>query len=382
MAKQKYWIWLAECEGLSAANARALVEHFGSAENVYNAKANEYMEIAGFRHKDVKGLIDKNLSRAEEIIKSCEKIRCTVLSLGDADYPQRLKNIYDPPVVLYVRGNLPQIDEMPVFGIVGTRACTPYGITHASAAGQELSSCGFVVVTGLAKGIDTAASVGAIKGGTPTIGVVGTGVDVVYPPQNVEIYRDVANNGAVVSEYPPGTQPDKTHFPMRNRIISGLSVGIAVIEAPRRSGALITAARALEQGRDVFSMPGNVDASRCVGSNLLFREGAIPFLTPDDIIKEYADMYRDKLTLTNNPEKKKSIDNAPKVDYIDLGKIYGMLSGEEREVAESIETKSLLTDEIIAVTGLPAQNVLTALTMLEISGYARRNISGEYNLIY
>lgn len=385
MSEKKYWIWLAECSGLSAANAKVLLEHFGNAEDAYRAKGNEYMEIGGFRLKNVKGLLDKSLDRAEEIIESCNKIGCKIMAQDDTDYPHRLKNIYDPPLVLYVKGDLPQIDGMPVFGIVGTRACTPYGITQATRAGEELSECGFVVVTGLAKGIDTAATMGAIKGGTPTIGVVGAGVDVVYPPENAQIFKDVENFGAIVSEYPPGTEPNKASFPMRNRIISGLSVGVAVMEAPMRSGALITAARALEQGRDVFSLPGNVDASKCQGTNLLLREGAIPFLSPKNVIDEYFNLFGDKLRLPNKsenkPDVKKAIDNVPKLDYIDFGKLYGQLSGDEREVAISLEKEPLLTDEIILATGLPAQSVLTALTMLELSGFAERNVSGKYNLV-
>ncbi|MCL2221703.1 MAG: DNA-processing protein DprA [Oscillospiraceae bacterium] len=381
MSKQKYWVWLAECSGLSAANAGKLLEHFGSAEAVYKAKGNEYMEISGFRLKNVKGLLDKNLEKADEILLSCAEIGCEVITQDGTSYPQRLKNIYDPPVVLYVKGKLPRIDEMPVFGIVGTRICTPYGITHATRAGQQLSECGFVVVTGLAKGIDTAATLGALRGGTPTIGVVGCGVDFVYPPENTQIYRDVENFGAIVSEYPPGTEPHKTRFPMRNRIISGLSVGIAVVEAPMRSGALITAARALEQGRDVFVLPGNVDADKCEGSNRLIREGATPFLSPENIIDEYIGLFEDKLTLKSPSADKKAKGNAPKTDYVELGKLLRELSGDEKEVAETLAKEPLLTDEIIIATGLPAQSVLTALTMLELSGFTVRGVSGKYSLL-
>jgi len=357
------------------------LEHFGTAEAVYEAKGNEYMEISGLRLKNVKGLLDKNLEKANEILSTCAETGCKVITQNDAEYPQRLKNIYDPPVVMYVRGKLPKIDDMPVFGIVGTRVCTPYGITQAQKAGRQLSESGFVVVTGLAKGIDTAATMGALKGGTPTVGVVGAGVDVVYPPANRQVYEDVANFGAVVSEYPPGTEPDKTHFPMRNRIISGLSVGIAVIEAPMRSGALITAARALEQGRDVFALPGNVDANKCAGSNRLLREGAIPFLSPENIIDEYIDLFEDKLTLPDLLSDKKTKGNVTKEEYVNIGKLFINLSGDEREVAESLKKEPLLTDEIIIATGLPAQSVLTALTMLELSGFTERGISGKYNLV-
>ena len=378
MSEQRYWIWLAECDKLGAVNARKLLEHFGSAKAVYEAKSNEYMEVSGFGLKSVKGLLDKRLDGADEILENCNKIGCKIITQNDACYPHRLKNIHDPPVVLYVRGELPQIDEMPVFGIVGTRICTPYGITHATRAGEQLSECGFVVVTGLARGIDTAATLGALEGGTPTVGVVGCGVDYVYPPENTKLYDDVASFGAVISEYPPGTVPSRATFPMRNRIISGLSVGVAVIESPFRSGALITAARALEQGRDVFALPGNVDAEKCEGSNSLLREGAIPFLTPENIIDEYADMFSDKLKSENKSTNK---GGKAKADYLDRGKLFRELSGDEKAVAEALIKAPLLTDEIIIATRLPAQSVLTALTMLELSGFIRRDISGRYNLV-
>jgi DNA processing protein len=290
-----------------------------------------------------------------------------------------------------VRGNLPNIDDEPVVAVVGTRKCTPYGLTTAESIAHKLSQHGFIVVTGLALGVDTAATRGALRGGTRVIGVIGSGPDFVYPPENKSLFEDVERCGVIISEYPPGTPAVKTHFPARNRIISGISLGAAVIEAPKRSGALITAARALEQGRDVFTLPGNVDAESCAGSNSLLREGAIPFLSADDIIDEYIELFPDKIfdkeqssggftEVVKSLRIKKEIDNTPKVDYIDLGVILSKLSDHEKLIAIAIGHNALHVDEIIENSELTAQQVQTALTMLEINGYAVRGTNGKWKI--
>jgi DNA processing protein len=252
------------------------------------------------------------------------------------------------------------------------------------------------------------------------VGVIGSGIDVVYPPENKSLYDDVANSGAIISEYPPGTPALRAHFPARNRIISGLALGVAVIEAPRRSGALITAARALEQGRDVFTLPGNVDAKSSEGSNTLLREGAIPVLSGEDIVNEYAGLFPDKINddvqgqtqaqaqaqagvhVSNdgkyrinsnhdiimdqrNGQKgryndKKEIDNKTEVDYIDLDAILSALTGDEKTVAETIGASVMHVDDIITNSSLSIPQALTALTMLEINGYAEREGYGKWKI--
>ena len=300
-----------------------------------------------------------------------------IINIDDNEYPERLRNIYSPPKTLYVKGTLPQIDEFPIVGIVGTRKCTPYGISAAERVSRELSQSGILVTTGMALGVDAAAAKGALQGRSPVIGVVATGVDIEYPVRNRSLYAEILDNGgAIISEFPPGTLPLKHHFPLRNRIISGISLGVAVIEAPKKSGALITAARALEQGRDVFSLPGNVDAVTNEGSNALLREGAIPFMSADDIIDEYIGLYPDKITALNSSSEKKPIDNTSKVDYIDLGNLLDELEGDEKKIVGSIGRKSVLIDDIIAETGFPSQKVMASLTMLELGGYIHSNNNG------
>jgi len=309
-------------------------------------------------------------------------------------------------LTLYLRGNLPIVDDEATVAIVGTRDCTPYGVTSAEGIGYRLAQHGVLVVTGLARGIDTAAARGAMRGGGRVIGVIGSGIDIVYPPENAALFDAVARSGAIISEYPPGTPALRGHFPSRNRIISGLSLGVTVIEAPKKSGALITAARALEQGRDVFTLPGNVDARSCEGSNSLLREGAIPILSGDDIINEYAELFPDKI-ISNQPKQavepaiwgagrqentpsgkgaaphydKKEIDNKTAVDYIDLNEMINVLTGDEKKVAEAIGASVMHVDEIIMNSGISTPQVLTALTMLEIDGYIKREGSGKWKIV-
>ena len=417
MSSLKYWIWLSTCSGVGVATGNALLKHFKTPENVYNADEADLHSAEGIRLGDISALLNKDLSHTDKILADCRQHGFNVITLQDAEYPERLRNVFNPPVLLYIRGTLPKIDEEAIVAIVGTRNCTPYGISKAGDIGYELARRGIIIVSGLAKGVDAAAMQGALRGGGKVIGVIGSGLDIIYPRVNKRLFDDTASSGAIISEYPPGTPPVPGHFPARNRIVSGLSLGVAVIEAPKRSGALITAAQALEQGRDVFSMPGNVDAKSCEGSNKLLREGAIPLLTFDDIINEYAELFPDKIktgdetlldriaddngqaghmevtiaseevpdSYENNhgnisnisASGEKIIDNISPTEYIDLNKIFEKLAGNEQLVARAIGSGILNADEIIAKTGLPAHQVMTSLTMLELKGVTVRN-GGQY----
>ena len=411
MSSLKYWVWLSSCDGVGSATAGALIKHFQTPENVFNADNSELREIVGVKLSDISALNNKNLAKADNILAVCHEKGFSIVTIQDAAYPDRLRNIFNPPVLIYLNGKLPEVDEEATIAVVGTRNCTPYGISKAGELGCELGKLGFIVVSGLAKGVDAAAMRGAMRGGGKVIGVIGSGLDIIYPYENRELFEDTVNNGAIISEYPPGTPPVPGHFPSRNRIVSGLSVGIAVIEAPKKSGALITAAAALEQGRDVFAMPGNVDAKTCEGSNNLLREGAIPLLSVDDIVNEYAGLFPDRvlpdgqtstlksgsgISLTKSspvhdtdkafvvdpeqPDTKKVIDNITSTEYIDLNNTLQGLTGDEETIARVLGVLTLNTDEIIASSGLPAQRVLTSLTMLEIKGIVLRTSGQHFSL--
>lgn len=375
-----------------------LLEHFGSPEAVFFAEEEEFKKIEGLGKAEIDSLIHKNLIGARKILAECENRGFRVITINDAEYPARLKNISNPPIILYVGGRLPAVDEEAAVAVAGTRDCTPYGIKTAERIGYEIAKAGGLVVSGLARGIDSAATRGALRAGGRVVGVIGSGLDVVYPPQNRALFNDVMSTGAIISEYPPGTEAYRSNFPARNRILSGISVGVVIIEAPRHSGALITAARALEQGRDVFSVPGNVDAAACEGSNRLLLEGAIPAVSGFDIMEEYMSLYPEKLgragsiktvpldplmtkKLINrelagenaplNPTKKE-IDNTESMAYIDLVIRSGELSETESAVISTVKTGEMYVDDIIAGSLLPAPEVLSALTMLEIKGHILR----------
>ena len=295
MSALKYWLWLTELPGLTNQTRLALLRHFPTPEDVYYADPEEVLLTEGITREQAKLLEDKDCSNADRILADCQRLDADILTIQDAGYPNRLRNIYDPPCLLYVRGRLPAFDDEASIAVVGTRDCTPYGISSAEKLGYGLAAGGAVVVSGLARGVDSAALRGALRAGGTVTAVLGNGLDVVYPPENRYLYEDVAAAGALVSEYPPGTSPEARHFPVRNRIMSGLCVATLVVEAPARSGALITAGTALEQGRDVFAVPGPIDAPASVGCNRLIRDGAGLVTDAWDILGEYEPRFPDKL---------------------------------------------------------------------------------------
>lgn len=296
MSGLKYWLWLSTLHGIGPVTARKLIDYFGSPKSVYFARDKHYAEAGICEKAELEALENKNLDRAARIWRDCDELDIRILTMHDADYPQRLANIYDPPIVLYIKGRLPAIDDEVVIAMVGTREATPYGLRVAERLAFEVAKGGGIIVSGLAEGIDTMAVLGALRAGGRPLAVLGTGLDVYYPQKNRLLQEDVAQAGALISEYPPGTQPVRTNFPARNRIISGLSLGVTIVEAPKKSGALITAARALEQGRDLFVVPGNIDSPACKGSNELLKDNcALAVTSGYDILREYEAAYPQKL---------------------------------------------------------------------------------------
>ena len=260
MSALKHWLWLSSLRGLGSQTRLALLRRFGSPEDIYYADEGELLLTEGIKREEAALLENKSLAAAEKILADCSRLGLRILTIQDAEYPGRLKNIYDPPILLYVKGRLPAFDEEAAVAVVGTRDCSPYGVACARKLGYGLASGGAVVVSGLAKGVDAEATHAALRAGGFAVGVVGNGLDIAYPHSSRALYEDIAAAGVLISEYPPGTEPARHHFPMRNRIISGLCVATLVVEAPEKSGALITAAAAVDQGRDVFAVPGPIDA--------------------------------------------------------------------------------------------------------------------------
>ena len=306
------------------------------------------------------------------------------------------RSIFDPPLLLYVKGRMPAIDEEAAVAVVGTRNCTPYGIASAERLSQELAASGAIVVTGLARGVDSAAARGALRAGGKVVGVTGNGLDVFYPSENRDLYADVAAAGVLLSEYPPGSPPDKTHFPVRNRIMSGLSVAALVVEAPERSGALITARLTLEQGREVYAVPGPIDAPVSVGCNRLIRDGAGLAAEGWDILRDFRERFPDKLRPAGElpawtplptrrraaPEPRQKKEAAPEPEEakppLRTVNLEG-LTDDQIALLRALEPEdSIQVDDLIQTTGIPARRVSSALTMLEIDGMVHQHSGKRY----
>lgn len=385
MSALKYWVWLAECRGVSNQARLALLRHFGSPEDVFYADTGEILLTEGITREQAKALEDHKLNKADQILADCQRLGLRILTIQDAEYPGRLQNIYDPPCLLYVKGRLPAIDEEAAVAVVGTRDCTPYGVACAEKLGYGLASGGAVVVSGLAKGIDAAASRGALRAGGVTVGVVGNGLDVHYPYESRYLYEDIAAAGALLSEYAPGTEPAGSHFPARNRIISGLSLATLVVEAPERSGALITAETALEQGRDVFAVPGPIDAPASVGCNRLIRDGAGLVSDAWDILREYAGRFPEKLKQDEAREQpavlgyqaRQKAEPKPVPPSLDLNK--SSLTDDQLNLLRAMsDEEPALVDDLIEQTGIPTRRVLSALTLLEMEHMVTQHSGKRY----
>lgn len=381
-----YWLWLAQCNEVKDGVKAALVRQFEDPERLFFAEKQEILdaEIEGLTGDHLDILLRHDLSAAEETLSDCAKAGLQVLTYDSPLYPRRLKAIYDPPIVLYYRGTLPDFDKLPTIGVVGTRHPSVYGRQAAKRLGGEIAAAGGLVVSGLAEGIDGAAMEAALSAGFPAVGVLGCGADVVYPRKHKALFQETERLGCILSEYAPGSPPLGWHFPRRNRIISGLSCGVVVVEAPERSGSLLTAKHALEQGRDVFVVPGNVDMESFRGSNRLLRSGAIAVSSGRDVMEEYDLLYPEKLLPKKGldkpkkaekqepkpeaPEilKKKTIDNGNPPPYSGQNDILQGLSADEQTVMTAIGTGIESVDDVIAKTGLPSGKVLGILTMLEI----------------
>ena len=407
-----HWIWLAHRPGLNDRMKVTLLQHFRDPEDIFFADSEAFNHIEGLTAEAVESLRDKNLIPAEDILEACHREKLHVLTYRDAAYPVRLKNIPDPPIVLYYKGQLPEFDALPVIAVVGTRKASAYGLTTAKRLGYQIGKCGGIVVSGMAYGIDGMAMSGALTAGQKVVGVLGCGADIVYPLSNRALFKDVEEYGCILSEFPPGTQPAKWTFPKRNRIISGLSNGVLVVEAPEKSGSLITARLAAEQGRDVFVVPGNIDQPSFVGSNRLLRDGAIMASSGWDILSEYEALYPDKIHKEDAPVRqtayadevrkaaaqtekplpkvaqkaalprkktdlkknleKKVIDNEQTTSYSDVNTTQPKLSPDEQSIVTALKNGERLVDDVIAETGLTTGKLLAILTMLELKGIIKR----------
>lgn len=401
----EHWIWLAERRGIGARSRAALLRMFGTAERIYALTAEQCRRTENFDERWLASLMDKSLDHAKELLRKCDEHGIRILTYADEAYPERLRNIVDPPTLLYYRGEIPDIDNEAVIAVVGSRRCSTYALLHSRQFAHRIASSGGIVVSGGARGIDTMALYGALDSYMPVICVMGCGLDINYPRENKELFQKVACHGCLISEYPPGTPPIGSNFPVRNRILSGLSLGVLVVEASARSGALITANHALEQGRDVYAIPSQIGLRHSEGSNRLIREGAEMVENGWEILKGYRYLFPDKLSDGNRRESverelkrklaaaqrvyapiaiddggKKDVDNPANSAYSD--ECQEKLSQDERVVLSHLSQELVAVDKLIEACELPTQRVLAALTMLQIKHLALKLPGNFYQRKY
>ncbi len=395
-----YWIWLAELPDIQLWQKHILLQYFHDPEELYHARQEAFSDIADMTEEIFRALQNKDLSRARSILRVCQEKNIHLYTLQDSAYPRKLKNTKDAPLVLYCKGTLPDINHTPTVAIVGTRKATPYGMNISRRMGAQIAACGGIVASGGATGNDTMALSGALSAGKTVIAVLAGGVDVVYPKSNTALFSQIEKQGCLLSQYPPGTPHYRWSFPVRNRVLSGLSDGVLVVEAPQNSGALITARSALEQGRDVFAVPGNIDVPACAGSNALLQDRATAVVGGWDIMKEYEALYPDKVHKANPPttfheesplpqvaepapapkrsapRNKIPIDKKEKSSYSVINNDLSGLSEEEKAVLACLTEEARPVDDVILQSGIPSQKVLSILTMLAIRGYVQNHPGG------
>ena len=346
-----HWVALSMAPGVGSVLFKRLVEAFGSPEGVFRAKTKDLERVEGIGLKVVGALRKFHWKdQVDKELQSAERVGARLVPWDDKEYPPVLKQIYDPPPLLYVLGALTPQDQKAV-AVVGSRYPTTYGEMFAERMAMGLSQRGVTVVSGLARGVDSAAHRGALAAGGRTIGVLGCGIDLIYPPENKNLFTEVEAKGAVISEFPLGTPPEKDHFPIRNRVISGMSLGVVVVEATLRSGSLITARFALDQGRDVFAAPGNADSARSAGTNRLIREGAKLVTRAEDVLEEFP--------LLSLPEPQAQ---PPKP----------RLTEEEARVFAALGTQAMHIDQVAVQSAFPSARVSAILLSLELAGRIRQ----------
>lgn len=398
-----YAIALQSALGIASPRLVPLFKTFASVEAIFSASEEELKRCGYLSESQVKNILNPSLEKSRNILIACKNLGIEIIPFGSKKYPARLAAISDPPCVLYVLGDFPDMDNEVAVAMVGTRHATKYGYQLARKISFDLSAAGAVIVSGGAIGIDTACHTGALEAGGKTVAVLGCGIFANYLMRNEDLRMSISKNGALVSEFPPRTPVQKFSFPVRNRILSGLSLGTAVIEAGEKSGALSTASHAAEQGRDVFVLPGNILEPTFQGSNRLLRDGAKPLFSAVDILEEYASMFEGKLdfsklipdenavkspaaaagsraaipsrqtdnTKARTPEREKNFLPSPPKGLSEDGLL----------VYNSFKNSRMTLDELIVCCGLSTRKVLCALTELELFGTVRSASGGVYEII-
>jgi DNA processing protein len=352
-----YWLALNIIPGVGRVLSQRLVQFFDHPKNIFSAQPRDLAQIEGVGPKLAQEII--SFGWEEQVAKEFKQIEergIKILTLKDDNYPEFLKTIPDPPIILYILGEIKARDEVAL-AVIGSRSPTPYGRMTAESLSKALAEIGFTIVSGMARGIDSIAHRAALAAGSRTIAVLGSGLGVVYPPENRSLMEKIACSGAVISEFPLFTKPEKANFPSRNRLISGLSLGVIVIEAAATSGSLITANHALEQNREVFAVPGNIQSPKSKGSNWLIKKGAKLVESIEDILEELPLSVREQLKPLNSTSSETSLEG---------------LTSEESLILSLIPFDGKDWDSLVAQSKLPPGRVASILIMLELKGLIRQ----------
>ncbi len=414
-----YWLWLSLACRPGSVLPSTLLKYFGSPEKIYHASEEELKEVDTNFYGHEKDLADKDLERAKSVLNYCRKNKVGIATPDDYFYPECFRVIPNKPMVIYYLGNFCDLDNRLTVGVVGSRRPSEYGLHAAKRLSYDLARAGAVIVSGMALGVDGAAHRAALYHGSFTVGVLGCGIDRVYPEENRNLFENVIRDGLLLTEYPPGTAPLGRNFPVRNRLISALSDAVLVIEGSELSGSLITAEDALKQGKKLYSVPGSIFSRGSAGSNFLLKAGAVPCLSAYDIIEDFRLRYpalKEALSLfgkedeptrkKKNPEIKKKAKNyvfpgskrkeekeavPPEYEFISIDEVkedrdesapravLPTLSQEEREIYTAIGYEPVAADLLVG-DGKSVSDLMRILTKLEIKGLVRKAPGGKYVL--
>lgn len=361
MSNRELWAWISGIKGMHYEKIKKLLKKFKSINNIYSANENDLIKQMGMSKAEARIIMEaKEKFDGKKFFEELDRQEIKLVTVEDKEYPEKLKAYNDKPYYLFYKGILPK-NDMPVVAMVGARACSNYGRYVSKNIARELSLKGIQIISGMARGIDTYSGLGAIEGGSPSFAVLGCGVDICYPSENIGLYNNLCKNGGIISEYPPRTKPLSWHFPQRNRIISGLADKIVVVEAKEKSGSLITVEWALEQGKDVMAVPGQIGDKLSEGCNRLIKSGAGIITSPEDITEElkYVVFKKgDKFNVEEKPLEK------------DLALLYSELRLQPKNVYELME-----------VTGWGYETLLEKLLQLQLMGLAVQPSENYYSRV-
>lgn len=401
MSGLKYWLWLTTRQGLDAAGVLTVLDYFVTPERAYYADREEYDQLP-LAPKARSGLYSKELDSADRILGDCQRLSLRIMTLRDGDYPERLRQISAPPAVLYVRGKLFDFDEEAAIAVVGSRKPSQYGEMAAAKLGMELAAGGALVLSGIAEGLDTCALKGALKADGPVVSVLGGGIDVPYPAVNRYLYEDVAAAGALISEYPPGTEPKGFHFPRRNRILSGLALGVLAVECKLHSGTMSTVRHAMDQDRDIFAIPGAIDAPMSEGTNWLIQQGAKLVTRGEDILEEYRSRFPGRLgrreplspqavqqrledvereTVASVKQEMPDEEQKPHLERVSRAEQADRFTDDQLAILRALGEESCSADELVERTGIPARRILSALTMLQVERVVEESAGRRFSAL-